>query len=251
MKKASKLKFCSTLCSVSIWNSARVYKKEIYWILLCILHSQKRRMRGWVEIFFFLVSHQTCFSVICYVIQGNIRAFVSGLLFTMLCNLCLTEVRPVFWLCCHPYGLCNLAGWYVIRSALSNKKKISEVKGKISEVKASFEVSRFEGNFQDFGIMSIFSITRASHMGCKKIRPFPCWRGGWGAKEGVALASGLLDLSFLLFCHPCLLSAPAMSSLSWPGGAIQGCSFSAAHIGTATTKQLSRALNYTNPYVLG
>lgn len=43
---------------------------------------------------FFLVLLSDVFS--SYIIQGHIRAFVAGLLFTVLYNLCLTEVGQSF-----------------------------------------------------------------------------------------------------------------------------------------------------------
>lgn len=71
-------------------------------------------------------------------------------------------------------------------------------------------------------------------------------------KELLYLASGLLTFP----SGHCHLNHPPVipSSALFPdpvNRAMRDCAVSVVHVGTATSKQLSRALNFTNPHVLG
>ena len=78
---------------------------------------------------FFLVLLSDVFS--SYIIQGNIRAFVAGLLFSMLYNLCLTEVGQSFDSLLLPLCQHNLEGEMLgNKFSITQCKKISEVMGK-------------------------------------------------------------------------------------------------------------------------
>lgn len=107
-----------------------------------------------------------------------IRSFVLGLSFTMLGNLCLTEVRPVFQL--SAYGLHNLEG-EVLCNTLSTKKRRKEVRGK-DECHLRCLDSK-----DRFGIWEscFFIITRATHgwPGMKRAAPCPQPGGSRGERE--------------------------------------------------------------------
>lgn len=90
----------------------------------------------------------------------------------------------------------------------------------------SSEVSGFKGNIQDLGIM-LFVITGAAHLKSSIPRPAP------RAREGGALASGLLDLfdKRPTFRQKGLAAPPPKFD---PVGQCGGCAFSTACVGAAT-----------------
>lgn len=143
------------------------------------------------EIFFCYFPIQHVFHLLVIKSKGIfIHSFVWGLSFTMLCNLCLTEVRPVFQL--SEYSLHNLEG-EVLCNTLSTKNKEKRSKGK----RVSSEVSRFKGHVRDLGIL--FFHHHQSHTGVaryEKSSSLPPTRRVQG-REGGALAPLLLDLFHL------------------------------------------------------